>query len=46
MSLNTNYLLNCLSEVEMVAEDILGDREQIVNLDRKRNGTREALRFL
>lgn len=30
--------------VEEMAEDVLADRQQIVDLDRKRNHTREAIR--
>uniref|UniRef100_A0A8C5QGN7 P53 and DNA damage regulated 1 n=1 Tax=Leptobrachium leishanense TaxID=445787 RepID=A0A8C5QGN7_9ANUR len=35
-----------LQEVEEKAEDVLGDRRQIVDLDMKRNQNREALRAL
>ncbi|CAH1793670.1 unnamed protein product [Owenia fusiformis] len=35
-----------LGESEMAAEDVLTDRQTIVDLDRKRNKTREALRSL
>ena len=30
--------------VEEMAEEVLADRQQIVDLDRKRNHTREAIR--
>ena len=30
--------------VEEMAEDVLADRQQIIDLDRKRNHTREAIR--
>ncbi|KAM4609590.1 p53 and DNA damage-regulated protein 1 [Discoglossus pictus] len=39
-------LLRHLQEVEEKAEDVLGDRRQIVDLDMKRNQNREALRAL
>ncbi|XP_060579007.1 p53 and DNA damage-regulated protein 1-like [Ruditapes philippinarum] len=35
-----------LREMELVAEDILTDRQQIIDLDRKRQKTREAVRVL
>ncbi|XP_045213456.1 p53 and DNA damage-regulated protein 1-like [Mercenaria mercenaria] len=35
-----------LGEMEVVAEDILTDRQQIIDLDRKRQKTREAVRVL
>ncbi|XP_053555569.1 p53 and DNA damage-regulated protein 1 [Bombina bombina] len=39
-------VLTYLQEVEEKAEDLLGDRRQIVDLDIKRNQNREALRVL
>ncbi|KAM5135865.1 p53 and DNA damage-regulated protein 1 [Mantella aurantiaca] len=39
-------VLSYLQEVERKAEDVLGDRRQIVDLDIKRNQNREALRAL
>ncbi|KAM9296902.1 p53 and DNA damage-regulated protein 1 [Gastrophryne carolinensis] len=39
-------VLTYLQEVEAKAEDVLGDRRQIVDLDIKRNQNREALRAL
>ncbi|KAG8447260.1 hypothetical protein GDO86_014649 [Hymenochirus boettgeri] len=39
-------ILTYLQEVEERAEDVLGDRRQIVDLDIKRNQNREALRVL
>ncbi|XP_053309214.1 p53 and DNA damage-regulated protein 1 [Spea bombifrons] len=39
-------VLAFLQEVEGRAEDVLGDRRQIVDLDVKRNQNREALRAL
>lgn len=46
MSADPDYVMNFLCEVEGMAEDILTDREQIVNLDRKRNKNRESLRTI
>ena len=34
-----------IMRVESCAEEILADKQQIIELDRKRNKTREALRF-
>ncbi|XP_069809868.1 p53 and DNA damage-regulated protein 1 [Dendropsophus ebraccatus] len=42
----TESVLAYLQEVERKAEDVLGDRRQIVDLDMKRNQNREALRAL
>ncbi|XP_040186527.1 p53 and DNA damage-regulated protein 1 [Rana temporaria] len=39
-------VLGHLQEVERKAEDVLGDRRQIIDLDIKRNQNREALRAL
>ncbi|KAM8945766.1 p53 and DNA damage-regulated protein 1 [Pelodytes ibericus] len=39
-------VLTYLQEVEAIAEDVLSDRRQIVDLDMKRNQNREALRAL
>ncbi|XP_063315579.1 p53 and DNA damage-regulated protein 1 [Pelobates fuscus] len=39
-------VLAYLQDVEAKAEDVLGDRRQIVDLDMKRNQNREALRAL
>ena len=39
-------LMIYLREVEELAEDILSDRQEIVDLDRKRNANREALSAL
>ncbi len=37
-------LLTYLKEVEAAAEDVLADKQEIVDLDRKRHRVREALR--
>ena len=39
-------LLVYLKEVELAAEEVLSDKREIVDLDRKRNLNREALRAL
>ena len=41
-----NDLLAMLTEVEQIAEDILSKKQEIVDLDRKRNSNREAIRNL
>jgi len=46
MAGEANQLMEHLSAVEEMAEEILSDRQQIVNLDRKRNHNREAMRAL
>ncbi|KAH9504043.1 p53 and DNA damage-regulated protein 1 [Bulinus truncatus] len=39
-------LLDYVIEIEGVAEDILADRREIIDLDKQRNKTREAVRAL
>nr|ACO08706.1 p53 and DNA damage-regulated protein 1 [Oncorhynchus mykiss] len=39
-------ILQCLTEVEEAAEDVLANKQQIVDLDTKRNMNREALNAL
>lgn len=46
MAREPNFVLNYLTEVEEKAEDVLADRQQIVDLDKKRNMNREALRAI
>lgn len=41
---NSQRLLEHLSLVEGVAEDILADKQKLIDLDRHRNQTREAVR--
>lgn len=41
---NASELLDQLTVVEGIAEEILSDRQEITDLDRKRNKTREATR--
>lgn len=43
-SLSNDKVLTYLKEVETAAEDVLTDKQEIVDLDRKRNQNREALR--
>ena len=38
-------LLEDIMRVEACAEDVLADKQQLIELDRKRNKTREALRY-
>ncbi|KAJ6655872.1 hypothetical protein lerEdw1_004642 [Lerista edwardsae] len=40
------FVLGYLAEVEALAEEVMGSRQQIVDLDHKRNQNREALRAL
>ncbi|XP_033101552.1 p53 and DNA damage-regulated protein 1-like [Anneissia japonica] len=46
MALDTQTVLRHFSELEELAEDILSDKHQVVELDKKRNKNREALRAL
>lgn len=41
-TIDTNRLLVHLSELELAAQDLLEERQSVVDLDRKRNQTREA----
>lgn len=41
---NNEQLLKYLKEVEQSAEDVLSDRQEIIDLDRRRNTNREAIR--
>ncbi|XP_046574039.1 p53 and DNA damage-regulated protein 1-like [Haliotis rubra] len=43
---DTSDLLSQVALVEEAAEDVLADRRQIIDLDKKRNKTREAIRAL
>ena len=45
-SLTNEQLLIYLKEIELSAEDVLSDKQEIVDLDRRRNSNREALRAL
>ncbi|KAG7278627.1 hypothetical protein CRUP_031922 [Coryphaenoides rupestris] len=46
MNAEATRVLESLTEVEEAAEDVLTTKQQIVNLDSKRNNNREALRAL
>ena len=46
MDMDTETLLEDVFEAERLAEEILADKQQVVDLDRKRNAIREALRVL
>ncbi|CAH1270287.1 PDRG1 [Branchiostoma lanceolatum] len=46
MARDPNFVLGYLTQVEEMAEEILTDKRQIVDLDKKRNAAREALRCL
>ena len=45
-SLTNEQLLIYLKEIELAAEDVLSDKQEIVDLDRRRNSNREALRAM
>jgi len=42
----TDKIVTYLTDLEQAAEDILTDRQTIIDYDRKRNANREALRHL
>jgi len=44
--MDSSKIVTCLADLEEAAEDILTDRQTIIDLDRTRNGNREALRHL
>ena len=46
MARDPQFVLKYLEEVELLAEDVLADKQQIVDLDKKRNFNREALAAL
>lgn len=46
MDLDPEKVLPYLTQVEEVAEDILSDKQHMIELDRKRQKTREAVRVL
>ncbi|XP_007910613.1 p53 and DNA damage-regulated protein 1 [Callorhinchus milii] len=46
MAREAESVLRCLSRVEELAEEVLADKQQIIDLDLKRNQNREALRVL
>jgi len=46
MTRSPEFVLDYLVQTELLAEDVLADKQQIVDLDRKRNSNREALAAL
>ncbi|XP_067097077.1 p53 and DNA damage-regulated protein 1 [Osmerus mordax] len=46
METESQRALEYLTEIEEAAEDVLANKQQIVDLDKKRNGNREALNAL
>ena len=42
--MDVERVLRLAADVELAAEELMADREEIVNLDRRRNANREALR--
>ncbi|KAL8623592.1 hypothetical protein ACOMHN_037679 [Nucella lapillus] len=44
--INSEQLLEHMTQVESAAEDILANKQKLVNLDRHRNQAREAMRVL
>lgn len=43
---DADLVLNYLSEVEAVAEEILASKQHLIELDKKRQKSREAIRFV
>ncbi|PVD38092.1 hypothetical protein C0Q70_00703 [Pomacea canaliculata] len=43
---DTGLLIEHLTQIEGLAESILADKQKLINLDRQRNKTREAIRIL
>jgi len=43
---DSSQLLKHLTDIEIVAEDVLAKRREIIDLDRQKNKTREAIRAL
>lgn len=41
----TQKVVDLMSKVELMADEILTDRAQIVQLEKRKNGNREALRY-
>lgn len=41
---DTGLLIEHLTQIEGLAESILADKQKLINLDRQRNKTREAIR--
>ena len=45
MDIDPEKVLPYLTQVEEVTEDNLSDKQQMIDLDRKRQKTREAVRY-
>eukprot|EP00092_Neocalanus_flemingeri_P018102 GFUD01019592.1.p1 GENE.GFUD01019592.1~~GFUD01019592.1.p1 ORF type:complete len:149 (-),score=50.78 GFUD01019592.1:68-514(-) len=46
MATTQSHLLAALAEIELAAEEVLASKQEIIDLDRKRNSNREAIRAL
>ena len=46
MAASQGQLLAALADIELAAEDVLATKQEIIDLDRKRNSNREAIRAL
>ncbi|XP_072917580.1 p53 and DNA damage-regulated protein 1 isoform X2 [Hemitrygon akajei] len=46
MARESEVVMDYLTEVELLAENVIADKQQIISLDGKRNRNREALRAL
>nr|XP_002131860.1 p53 and DNA damage-regulated protein 1-like [Ciona intestinalis] len=46
MARDPQFVMRYMEELEQLAEDVLSDKQQIVDLDKKRNSNREALAAL
>lgn len=46
MDNNTSKVIDYLQQVETLAEDVLSDRREIIELNKKRDKNREALRHV
>ena len=46
MATTSSELLTALTDIEIAAEEVLSSKQEIVDLDRKRNSNREAIRAL
>jgi hypothetical protein len=41
-----DFILNYMTEVEAAAEEILASKQHLIDLDKRRQKTREAIRFI
>jgi hypothetical protein len=46
MAREPEFVLNYIKELELLAHDVISDRRDIVELNKKRDKTREATRFV